>query len=77
MISRCRATSRRRSAENAADLGATAADLARRDRLDSTRATDPLRVAPDAVVLDSTELGIDEAVGRIHGLLEERRSGGA
>ena len=33
---------------------ATAADLARRDRLDSTRAADPLAQAPDAVVLDTT-----------------------
>lgn len=53
---------RRRSTEVAADLEATAADLARRDRLDSTRATDPLAQAADAVVLDSTELGIDEVV---------------
>ncbi len=35
----------RRSAEHAADLAATAADLARRDRLDSTRAVDPLTQA--------------------------------
>ena len=49
----------------------TAADLARRDRLDSTRVTDPLRVAPDAVVLDSTELGVDEVVGRLLALLGE------
>jgi CMP/dCMP kinase len=63
---------RRRSAENSADVAATAADLARRDRLDSTRAADPLQEAPDAVVLDTTELGIDEVVARLHGLLEER-----
>ena len=56
---------RRRSAEDAADLAATAADLARRDRLDSTRAADPLAQADDAVVLDSTELGIDEVVARL------------
>ena len=62
---------RRRSTENAADLAETTADLARRDRLDSTRVTDPLRVAPDAVVLDSTELGVDEVVGRLLALLGE------
>ena len=45
---------RRRSAEDAADLAATEADLARRDKLDSTRAADPLRQADDAVVLDTT-----------------------
>lgn len=62
---------RRRSAEAAADLHATAADLARRDRLDSTRAVDPLAQAEDAVVLDSTELGIDEVVGRLVRLLKQ------
>ena len=64
---------RRRSAEQSADLHATAADLERRDRLDSTRATDPLAQAPDAVVLDSTELGVDEVVTRLVALLQERR----
>lgn len=56
---------RRRSTETSADLGATAADLDRRDRLDSTRAVSPLQRAPDAVVLDTTELGIDEVVTRL------------
>jgi CMP/dCMP kinase len=53
---------RRRSTETAADQSATEADLARRDRLDSTRATDPLRQAPDAIVIDSTEMDIDQVV---------------
>src|SRR5689334_821652 len=43
---------RRRSGENRADVDTTAADLRRRDKLDSTRAADPLRRAPDAVELD-------------------------
>jgi cytidylate kinase len=60
---------RRRSKELATDLQATSDDLARRDRLDSTRAADPLAQAPDAVVLDTTELGIDEVVERLVGLL--------
>ena len=60
---------RRRSFEQATELSATAADLARRDRLDSTRAADPLTQAPDAVVLDSTELGIDEVVARLVSLV--------
>ena len=61
---------RRRSSENAADVAATAADLARRDRLDSTRRTDPLRRADDAVVLDTTALGIDEAVAHLRAILD-------
>jgi len=62
----------RRSAEDATDVGATAADLARRDRLDSTRKADPLVQAPDAVVLDTTEIGIDQVVARLRELLAER-----
>jgi cytidylate kinase len=62
---------RRRSTENSAGLAETTADLARRDRLDSTRTADPLRVPADAVVLDSTELGVDEVVGRLLALLGE------
>jgi cytidylate kinase len=60
---------RRRSKELATDLKATGEDLARRDRLDSTRVADPLAQAPDAVVLDTTELGIDEVVERLAGLM--------
>lgn len=65
---------RRRSTEITADLSATAADLARRDHLDSSRAVDPLRQAGDAVVLDSTELGIDEVLARLLALLGEGES---
>src|SRR5205814_2129513 len=42
------ARAHRRSTEADADLDATAVDLARRDRLDSTRTTDPLAKAADA-----------------------------
>ncbi|MEV4725381.1 (d)CMP kinase [Micromonospora humida] len=66
------ARARRRSAEDAVDVAATAADLARRDRLDSTRTVDPLRQSADAVELDTTELGIDEVVDQLRGLLTER-----
>jgi cytidylate kinase len=55
----------RRSLEQAVDLETTVADLARRDALDAGRAADPLTRASDAVVLDSTELGVDEVVGRL------------
>ncbi|WDZ82408.1 (d)CMP kinase [Micromonospora cathayae] len=66
------ARAQRRSAQDAADVAATAADLARRDRLDSTRKADPLQQTADAVVLDTTELGIDEVVARLRELLTER-----
>jgi cytidylate kinase len=64
---------RRRSAEIGAPQSDTTADLARRDELDSTRAVDPLRRAEDAVVLDTTELGIDEVVARLQRMLEKVR----
>ena len=63
---------RRRSDENRVDVDTTAADLRRRDKLDSTRAADPLRRAPDAVELDTTRLGIDEVVSRLRELLGVR-----
>jgi cytidylate kinase len=56
---------RRRSVESADDLDATVADLARRDRLDSSRDADPLRRADDAVVLDSTDLDVDQVVAQL------------
>jgi CMP/dCMP kinase len=62
---------RRRSAEDGTTPADTTADLARRDELDSTRAVDPLRKADDAVVLDTTELGIDEVVARLRRMLEK------
>lgn len=66
------ARAHRRSAENATDVAATAADLARRDRLDSTRAVDPLQQAADAVLVDTTTMGIDEVVAELRRLLAER-----
>jgi cytidylate kinase len=66
------ARARRRSAETLTDVAATAADLHRRDKLDSTRAADPLQQAADAVELDTTELGIDEVVSRLLALLDWR-----
>jgi cytidylate kinase len=64
------ARAQRRSAElPGADLSTTHADLLRRDSLDSSRKASPLQQAADAVVLDSTSLGIDEVVSRLLGLL--------
>ena len=49
---------------------AVAVDLARRDRLDSTRSASPLQAAPDAVHLDSTALSADEVIARVLALAE-------
>jgi cytidylate kinase len=47
------------------DLDAVAADIERRDRLDSSRATSPLAKASDAVELDTTDLRIDDVVEQL------------
>jgi CMP/dCMP kinase len=49
------------------------AEVAARDRRDAERAVAPLRPAPDAYVLDSTEMSIDEVVEAV--LDEVRRRG--
>lgn len=46
-------------------VDAVAADLARRDALDSSRTASPLAVAPDAVVLDSSALDVDQVVAEV------------
>ena len=49
----------------AMSLEEVAADIARRDHADSTRAEAPLKKADDAVELDSSGLSLDEVVERI------------
>lgn len=63
----------RRRAKEVTDLDyeAVAADIARRDAIDSSRDADPLVEAADATVVDTTGLNIDEVVAHITGLLEE------
>ena len=58
---------RRRAGElgASADLAAVAADIDRRDRLDSSRAASPLARAEDAIEVDTTHLGIDQVVQRL------------
>lgn len=44
------------------DLGTVAADIARRDHADSTRAASPLAIPDDGVVIDTTGRSIEEVV---------------
>jgi len=63
----------RRAAETGAtDAGVTAAALARRDQIDSTRAASPLMQPDGAVVVDSTHLGLDEVIDVIVEIVEGR-----
>lgn len=59
----------RRSVESGGVVDQVAEELRQRDDLDSTRAVSPLRPAADAVVIDTSELTIDQVVERILSLL--------
>ena len=61
----------RRRAKEVTDLDydAVAADIARRDAYDTTRASDPLTEADDAINVDTTGLTIDQVVDRVVDLL--------
>jgi CMP/dCMP kinase len=48
------------TSKSTATLAETLADMIQRDRRDSTRADSPLKVADDAIVIDSTGKSIDE-----------------
>jgi cytidylate kinase len=67
-----RERARRRAAELGADVETVLAEQTMRDERDITRAHSPLMAAPDAVTLDTTGLGVDEVVGRIAALVNER-----
>jgi len=47
-------------------------DLVQRDQRDRTRAVSPLLAASDAIVIDSTNLTIDEVITRIEELVREK-----
>jgi cytidylate kinase len=53
-------------------LAALSAEIAERDRRDTTRAVAPLVAVPEAIVVDSTALTIEEVVGRVIELAHER-----
>lgn len=58
--------------ETAVDLAQLEADIAERDRLDSTRALSPLKKAVDAVEIVTDGLTIEEVVDRIIALYQEK-----
>ncbi|MDD4867614.1 MAG: (d)CMP kinase, partial [Mycobacterium sp.] len=68
---------RRRNDQNVAagladDYEAVLADVRRRDHLDSTRPLSPLRAAPDAVVLDTSEMTEAQVIAHLLDLVEQR-----
>jgi cytidylate kinase len=67
---------RRRAAELGADARAVLAEQTLRDERDATRAHSPLRPAPDAVVLDTTDSSVEEVVARIVALARPSAASG-
>jgi CMP/dCMP kinase len=51
---------------------AMAAELRERDRRDRTRATSPLVPAPDALILDSSQLSEDEVLQKVEDLVQQK-----
>ena len=50
-------------------------EIRERDRRDRTRADSPLRPAPDATIIDSTDLTLDQVIERASALVEEYLGG--
>jgi cytidylate kinase len=68
---------RRRATDTAhtgsqAGQAAVAAAIKERDQSDTTRIVSPLTVAKDAVLIDTTELEVDDVVARIERLIRDR-----
>jgi cytidylate kinase len=55
-----------------ANLRDLSADIAERDERDSTRAVSPLKPAEDAVIVDTSTLGIDAVVEKISDLVKKQ-----
>jgi CMP/dCMP kinase len=74
LVADAAARARRRASElGHDDHGATQEALARRDHLDSSRTASPLAMADDAILIDGTDLTLDEVIDAVVALVEERR----
>ena len=56
-------------------LQKTAAAIAERDKVDSTRAVSPLKQADDAILVDSSDMSKEETVQHILALIREKQNG--
>ena len=63
----------RRHAEVGGDYAHVLAEVIARDARDAGRAEAPMVAAPDAILLDTSTLGVDEAVARAVALVRARR----
>ena len=62
---------RRRYLENSSDLSIdeVGESLKKRDTIDSNRKSDPLKVATDAHVIDTTDMSVDDVVAHVMGII--------
>ncbi|WP_373863895.1 (d)CMP kinase [Nocardia pseudobrasiliensis] len=58
------------------DYEAVLADVQRRDNLDSTRAVSPLRPAEDAVLVDTSDLSMDQVIDELYRVVAQQISMG-
>jgi cytidylate kinase len=65
-----------RARDAARNFEATLADINERDLRDATRDDSPLAIADDAVVIDTTELSVEEVFQRMLRAVRDRHSGG-
>jgi cytidylate kinase len=65
-----------RAKERGASFEATLADINERDLRDATRDDSPLRIADDAVVIDTTEFSVDEVFRQMLRTVRARQPGG-
>ncbi|WP_407671286.1 (d)CMP kinase [Nocardia stercoris] len=75
------ARAQRRNQQNIAegrgdDYEAVLADVQRRDTLDSTRAVSPLRPAADAILVDTSELTMEQTIDELYRVVAEHISAG-
>ncbi len=61
------------AASNAQTSAEVLADLIRRDKLDSERAISPLKPAHDAIIVDTTDLTLDQVVDKLLQYCRERK----
>jgi cytidylate kinase len=60
------------STDDEAEMLRVAEELRLRDERDRTRATSPLVAAEDAVIIDSSGLGIDDVVAKVEAVVQQR-----
>lgn len=74
LVADAAARAARRAAETGVtDHGVTTEQLARRDHVDSTRDASPLEMPTDALLIDNTDMSLDDVIGHIVRLAGERQ----